>query len=885
MNLNSNDIKLGLTKAIPQFALGSSTPERGSTKSNSAPSAYAICYFIFAAILLFITTIFWAIQGAHLQMSNADQLVDPYLFENSTVFHNAVFPAQHTFLLKWPLFWLIKLYGFSPFSFVAITVGLVCTTVFGLAYILYRIEKRPFYIGTLLLALASVLLLVPAQPYAGSLLPVNMAMLTTRNLEYLIYIISLILLIRYRHPRNFGFWAGLTLLGILIASDKLFLSLSIGGALLALIAYSVTKGWRLVSISVGWLIAGLIGALLAFTGLALSASVLNTHIVGDSNTAGPYQTTDSIKNIVLATTFGVTGLFSNMGTNPVFSTTRIYDIPHDLLESLPSPGTIGYFVNLLIFLAGLLAAIGLMRKSFARNRYGDSRFDYASLLSIALIWTSIAAMGAFIATDHYYPVDARYLSIAFFAIFVALATWSRRFVWKSRSLVTIGMVISVGIVFGIMQNIQVNNSLNNAYVNINDRNATVAQVLNQHRVDVLVGDYWRVLPIRNVSNNRQAIMPLQDCTQPRSVLSSTAWQPDLNKQRFAYLLTNDGSLADYPRCTLKQIVATYGRPNASALIDGTLANPKEQLLFYDKGANKSAPSTKPLAQGPSTVVPVSPDQLQEILPGIQCQSPTVLSVVAHEDDDILFMNPDILRSVQAGYCVRTIYITAGDAGHGKYYWLSREQGAQAAYSKMLNSDALWVSRILRLNSGVYVTVASPRGNPKIALIFMHLPDGNLKGQGFPETRNESLEKLQTGKIQQIHATDGQSVLTSASLVGSLTELMYLLNPTEVKTQSNVTGARFIDHSDHRASSRLVTEAYQQYMQERYAGRVFIPLGYYLGYSGHDLAPNLKGPEIIQKREIFLTYAQYDGSVCQTVRACTDDPAYGAYLTRQYTSTN
>jgi len=75
------------------------------------------------------------------------------------------------------------------------------------------------------------------------------------------------------------------------------------------------------------------------------------------------------------------------------------------------------------------------------------------------------------------------------------------------------------------------------------------------------------------------------------------------------------------------------------------------------------------------------------------------------------------------------------------------------------------------------------------------------------------------------------------------------------------------------------------MQERYAGRVFIPLGYYLGYSGHDLAPNLKGPEIIQKREIFLTYAQYDGSVCQTVRACTDDPAYGAYLTRQYTSTN
>jgi hypothetical protein len=39
-----------------------------------------------------------------------------------------------------------------------------------------------------------------------------------------------------------------------------------------------------------------------------------------------------------------------------------------------------------------------------------------------------------------------------------------------------------------------------------------------------------------------------------------------------------------------------------------------------------------------------------------------LDVVAHEDDDLLFMNPDIQHDIRAGVCVTTVFLTAGDDG-------------------------------------------------------------------------------------------------------------------------------------------------------------------------------------------------------------------------------
>ncbi|MBI4584452.1 MAG: PIG-L family deacetylase [Planctomycetes bacterium] len=47
--------------------------------------------------------------------------------------------------------------------------------------------------------------------------------------------------------------------------------------------------------------------------------------------------------------------------------------------------------------------------------------------------------------------------------------------------------------------------------------------------------------------------------------------------------------------------------------------------------------------------------------GAQLSDYTSLQIIAHQDDDILFMNLDVRNMLAAGYGVVTVYITAGQA--------------------------------------------------------------------------------------------------------------------------------------------------------------------------------------------------------------------------------
>jgi GlcNAc-PI de-N-acetylase len=68
----------------------------------------------------------------------------------------------------------------------------------------------------------------------------------------------------------------------------------------------------------------------------------------------------------------------------------------------------------------------------------------------------------------------------------------------------------------------------------------------------------------------------------------------------------------------------------------------------------------------------------------------IMNIVAHEDDDLLFLSPDLLHDLQAGHTVRTVFITAGDAAdqvaggadQQRRYWMAREAGNRAAYAQM-----------------------------------------------------------------------------------------------------------------------------------------------------------------------------------------------------------
>lgn len=841
--------------------------------------AFGRLYAMVAVALLGTTSLLWSFLGARLQAGNADQLVDPYLFQSGHSLQQATFPGAHTFLLKWPLFWLIQLFHDNQNAYVAVTIAVSLLTVGLLAFILYRIERRPAVFGTLCLALASILLLVPAQPYAGGLLPVNMALLATRNLEYVLYIAALAYVIRSRRLRDWRFWAACGLLLLLLASDRLFLGISAAGAFLMLFVYALRQHYKLVTVAARWLLMTILaaaGSLLLLAGLQL---LHVTHFSGGGSS--PYALTGNLHSLLLGGLYAVLGWLTNFGANPAYDATEVRNIPAYAAHHISSPSGLAYAVNLLLLLAGLWAAGRLLWQSFRIPKRTEKLPDAATGLALTLLFSAVAATGLFIGTNHYYAVDARYLSIALFAIIIAAAAFARRKVWDRKHVVIAGLVIILSIFLAVPSTLNTYNDDRSALTDITERNQTVAQILHNHKVSALVGDYWRVIPIRQAAKQAINVMPLSNCTQQRADLSTTAWNVDLNKDSFAYLLSFDKSLTDFPQCSQAQVTAAFGHPDANVLVTGTFAQPTEELLFYDHGINKQVALADTPLQTLASITPVSLGDL----PDMSCPGdPSLMNIVAHEDDDLLFTSPDLQHALAAGDCVRSVYITAGDAGYNQFYWLTRQQGVETAYSSMIKAKLGWQEQVVKLANNAYITIASPRGNTKISLVFMNLPDGNLHGEGFKAYKYQSLLKLRNGQIKVIQTVDHQSVYSAAQLTTDLFKLMETFQPNEIHTQApENASAVYPDHSDHLMVGRFTHDAFVRYQASLGAGQT-VAIKYYIGYPIHGMPPNVTDGDLLAKEAAFFAYATRDGGVCGSSASCVKVPTYDSYLSREYLQT-
>lgn len=838
---------------------------RQSSKNPSLDKKFALV----AVVILLSTSVFWSIQGAIIQSSNADQIVDPYLFSDSKTFDGATFPSAHSLIIKWPLFWLTKFFGVSHFSLGLLTVFVSLITVSFLAFLLYKIERRMLYFGILCLALASVLLIVPPEPYPGALLPVNMAMLTTRNLEYVVYVGSLIFLLRSPKIKSYSYGISVFLMSLLIASDKLFLIIGLGGAILATLFYGLRRENFYLRLSKKWLGYTLISAILAAIFVLLINSTSVTHI-GSQGELGSFGFEFNAKNILLGILYGILGILTNFGANPAYDSTIVSKIPSTVIDRLFGFGGLEFIVNFIVLAAALWASCHLLNKRLSNTKI--QKLNTFEFLGKFLIFSSLAAILAFVLSNHYYAVDARYLTISLFAGFVALALFIKDTNLQNQHLILAGEVMILGIIFGFGFIIHTNGTAKGTLRSTNDRNTKVVSVVKQHNTQTLVGDYWRVLPIKLESQSSLNVMPTSSCSINQDTLSSKAWEKDLTKDRFAYLFSYDKSLTGYKNCNLEQVINAYGRPNSSALISGTIANPNEQVLFYDNGSKKSSPNINPPSpQLPATISPINLNKL----PNTNCQTQTVVVTVAHQDDDLLFMNPDIQSDIRAGKCIRVIYFTAGDAGSTQFYWLGRELGSEAAYSEMLGTADVWVKRIVRLDETRYIRVDNPRGNSRISLIFMRLPDGGRNGSGFRATNFESIEKLMNSNIGSINSVDSQSSYSQSSLVDTLVTLMRAYTPAEIKTQATFLDKRFMDHSDHMAVSRITSIAWQDYDSR-------VPITHYIGYPIYARSANVFGNSLKDKESAFFAYAKFDKGVCDSEISCKNSRAsYGNYLERQY----
>src|SRR5690606_30508330 len=106
-------------------------------------------------------------------------------------------------------------------------------------------------------------------------------------------------------------------------------------------------------------------------------------------------------------------------------------------------------------------------------------------------------------------------------------------------------------------------------------------------------------------------------------------------------------------------------------------------------------------------------------PATDCHQIRDLVFVAHMDDDLLFMNPDLADTVRDGGCLQLVYLTASDRGEGAPYMLGRERGIQAAYALAAGARDSWREDVLTVD-GRRLARFTLIDDPRIRLVQMRI---------------------------------------------------------------------------------------------------------------------------------------------------------------------
>ncbi|MGZ3461478.1 MAG: ricin-type beta-trefoil lectin domain protein, partial [Archangium sp.] len=235
-----------------------------------------------------------------------------------------------------------------------------------------------------------------------------------------------------------------------------------------------------------------------------------------------------------------------------------------------------------------------------------------------------------------------------------------------------------------------------------------------------------------------------------------------------------------------------------------------------------------------------------------------------------------LHDIRAGMSVRTVYLTAGDAGHDEKYWRQREAGIRAAYAQMARVRDAWFSSS-ELLQGKRLHVLALRDASRVSVVFLRLPDGHLRGGGYPSTGRVSLEKLWKGEAASLASMDGQNQYSRTELIDVLAGLMTSADADCIGTldSSEMYGE---DHSDHRHSAKFAFEAHRAYPRPHLFSQ-------YRGYNIRGEPVNLSTESHDLKWEVFSTYARHDAHLCRFGGTdCLPRSPYASWVWRQYAAT-
>ncbi|MFL1480667.1 PIG-L family deacetylase [Pseudomonas grimontii] len=237
-------------------------------------------------------------------------------------------------------------------------------------------------------------------------------------------------------------------------------------------------------------------------------------------------------------------------------------------------------------------------------------------------------------------------------------------------------------------------------------------------------------------------------------------------------------------------------------------------------------------------------------PSINCEGTRLVSVVAHMDDDLIFIDPAIDQELAKGACVTTVFLNGGSSGAGFEYVIRREAASRKAYARMLGADTAWNTSLIDIGKAKILSVQSSV-RPQLRLIFFRLPGGHVRTGDVPLADLFDLDHEVSSWPYTDSATGPTNQYTKDSLTQALTTLFERLNATRVYAL-NPAAVPYIEHPDHIYSARFAQAALRNLAKD-------IPVDYYVTYPSAAARFNVEPEAIQRKRDIVATYFYHEGA--------------------------
>jgi LmbE family N-acetylglucosaminyl deacetylase len=274
------------------------------------------------------------------------------------------------------------------------------------------------------------------------------------------------------------------------------------------------------------------------------------------------------------------------------------------------------------------------------------------------------------------------------------------------------------------------------------------------------------------------------------------------------------------------------------------------------GGGAEAAHARPVEVSAVTTPP-NPRHGEWVRPKRKGSARNVLNIVAHHDDDLLFLSPHLIDDIQSGATVRTVFLVASDYT-SRYnvpypkYMKDREAGIRAAYAAAAGIDpAAWRSQpyVAERTQATQWTLGA-----NISIIELRAPDDSTNGAHAMWHLYASNTALTTrpGDLNPPQTLDRDGMINFLRHVATefQPDVIHTLDPSA--DLHNVTFTDAWDfHLDHLAAARLTMLAYE--------GWSYAPITYYRDYTINveDPALRLTPADTTRKSRIFDVYTAFD----------------------------